>query len=113
METRRKHPRHPCSLPCRIRIGTTVCDARVVHVSLEGVYLESELMMDEGSVFVLEIEAGGPEAVAVEAELMHWRHLRPEADGEDDLGLMGYGVQVGTTRPFRDLVEELAAAAAD
>ena len=70
--------------------------------------------MDEGTTFWIEIEAGGPDPIRVEALLVHWRHLRPEEDGEAE-ATMGYGVRLTPPTPqFWGLVsacESLAAAA--
>ncbi len=111
MDVKRKHPRIPCDLPCRIVTSKGGYDAKVVNISLEGVYLESEILMDEGTHFGVLIDAGGGEPVGIEVELVHWSHMRPDTVAE---AFMGYGVRVSPPTPeFRALVDACADMAAE
>ena len=103
----RKHPRYPCSLPCTLITANGDFEAAVVNVSVGGLYLESEVLMDEGSRFRVQIEGLRPEPLVVPVELVHFRYLSPDSDRPRS----GYGVRVEKVDAlYLDFIAELAEA---
>jgi len=103
----RKHPRYPCSLPCTLITDNGEFEASVINVSVGGLYLESEVLMDEGARFRVQIEGLRPEPLVVPVELVHFRYLSPDSDKLRS----GYGVRVEKVdAAFLDFIAELAEA---
>ena len=107
MHENRQHPRYACSLPCTLLTANGAFEASVINVSVGGLYLESEVLMDEGARFRVQIEGLRAEPLEVPVELVHFRYLSPEAGRPRS----GYGVRVEKVDSFYlDFIAELAEA---
>ncbi len=107
MREHREHPRYPCSLPCTLLTENGEFEASVINVSVGGLYLESEVLMNEGARFRVQIEGLRPEPLVVPCELVHWRYLSPEGGRPRS----GYGVRVEKVDSlYLDFIAELAEA---
>ena len=94
-------------LRLRLLTETGAFEASVVNVSVGGLYLESEVLMDEGARFRVQIEGLRPEPLEVPVELVHFRYLSPESGRSRS----GYGVRVEKVDAFYlDFIAELAEA---